>query len=304
MYTLSSTQRELIRSLSEDLSRVPGIRAVVLGGSHARGRARPDSDIDIGLLYREDAPFSIDELRSLAGRVHDQGRPVVSNFYDWGPWVNGGSWLTIGGQRVDFLYKNLDQLERVIAQAHRGHYEHCYSQHAPFGFYSDTYLAEVQASVVLYDPDAIVQRLKRATIEYPEALRKNLSRDAIGAATFDLHTARLTAAASDTYLTLATVIRILDRLVHALFALNRRYRVNDKTALSELADAEHLPRDFAARLQSLVTHPGSTPADLLAMVSGVSELVKETAALAAGVLDIEDDSPPWLKQLAEAGPIE
>ena len=35
------------------LSEIPGIAAVVLGGSWARGTARPDSDLDIGLYYSE-----------------------------------------------------------------------------------------------------------------------------------------------------------------------------------------------------------------------------------------------------------
>lgn len=34
------------------LGALPGIRAVVLGGSRARGTHRPDSDWDLGLYYR------------------------------------------------------------------------------------------------------------------------------------------------------------------------------------------------------------------------------------------------------------
>jgi predicted nucleotidyltransferase len=110
------------------------MQAVVLGGSYARGRARPDSDIDLGLLYRKDAPFSIEEVATIARELNDTPDPVVTGFLRVGPWVNGGSWLTIGGQRVDFLYKNLDQLERVIDDARAGRYDHTYHQHPPFGF--------------------------------------------------------------------------------------------------------------------------------------------------------------------------
>src|SRR4249919_594731 len=99
------------------LGAIPGVRAVVLGGSHARGRAQPESDIDLGLLYSDAAPFSIESVRELAEPVNDTTGPVVTDFYQWGPWVNGGAWLTIGGQRVDFLYRSLEHLDRVIAES-------------------------------------------------------------------------------------------------------------------------------------------------------------------------------------------
>ena len=76
---------------------IPGMKAVVLGGSFARGRARPESDIDLYLFYSESSPFSIQGLRELAEAVNDSPAPGVTDFYGWGRWVNGGAWLTIGG---------------------------------------------------------------------------------------------------------------------------------------------------------------------------------------------------------------
>ena len=118
----------MIDSLSQRLARLSGMQGVVLGGSYSRGQAQRGSDIDLGLLYREAAPFSIEEVRDLARQVNDTPDPVVAGFYQWGPWVNGGAWLTIGGQRVDFLYKNLDQLERVIEAAQAGRCDYDYHQ--------------------------------------------------------------------------------------------------------------------------------------------------------------------------------
>lgn len=99
MKQLSSEQSELVSTLAMRLGAVRGIMAAVLGGSHARGRARSGSDIDLGILYSEVAPFSIQSVRELAEDINDTAGPVVTNFYEWGPWVNGGAWLTIGGQR-------------------------------------------------------------------------------------------------------------------------------------------------------------------------------------------------------------
>jgi predicted nucleotidyltransferase len=130
---LSREQRELVLTLATRLGAVRGIGAVVLGGSHARGRAQPGSDIDLGILYSEVAPFSIQSVRELAEDVNDTAGPVVTDFYEWGPWVNGGAWLTIGGQRVDFVYRSLDQLERVIVDSEAGSYELDYAQQPPLG---------------------------------------------------------------------------------------------------------------------------------------------------------------------------
>ena len=183
---LSPEQSDLVSSLAEQLAAIRGIKAVVLGGSYARGRARPGSDIDLGLLYSEAGPFSIASLRELAERVNDSPWPVVTDFYGWGPWVNGGAWLTVGGQRIDFLYRNLEQLERVIAAAEAGRYEVHYLQQPPFGFFSATYLGEIAVCVPLFDPEARVAGLKRRVAVYPEALRRAVVRDYLFMAEFGL----------------------------------------------------------------------------------------------------------------------
>ena len=87
---LSPQQRELLSSLAERLGGLPGIKAVVLGGSHARGCAQPGSDIDLYILYSEAAPFSIQSIRELAEVVNDTPQPVVTHFYGWGSTVGRG----------------------------------------------------------------------------------------------------------------------------------------------------------------------------------------------------------------------
>src|SRR5215510_1277718 len=197
---LSPEQRELVSTLSKQLRAIRGIKAVALGGSYARRRARPGSDIDLGIFYSEADPFSIQSLRELAEVVNDTLEPVVAGFYEWGPWVNGGAWLTIGGQRVDFLYRNLEHLERVIAAAEAGRYEVHYLQQPPFGFFSGTYLGEVAVCIPLFDPEARLDGLKRRVADYPEALRRAVVRDYLFMAEFTLTAfAPKVAARSDTY---------------------------------------------------------------------------------------------------------
>lgn len=65
-----------------------------------------------------------------------------------------------------------------------------------------------------------------------------------------------------------------------LFALNRRYIVNDKTALDEIGEMAHAPRDFGARAQRTFERVGGAPAGLQAAVERVAALPRETVALA------------------------
>jgi predicted nucleotidyltransferase len=281
---LSLEQRELVSSLAKQLGAIRGIRAVVLGGSHARGRAQAGSDIDLGILYSEAAPFSIASLRKLAEVVNDSPGPVVTSFYEWGPWINGGAWLTIGGQRVDFLYRSLEHLERVIAEAEAGRYELDYAQQPPFGFFSGTYLGDVAVCVPLFDPEGRLDLLKRRVADYPEALRRAVVQDHLWAAEFGLHAfARKFATRGDAYGTAACLTRAVNGLVLVLFALNRTYLINDKTALAEIAEFERAPREFGSRVQQTLAHLGASPEELVSAVESVAQLVRETAGLSDGL---------------------
>jgi hypothetical protein len=281
---LSAKQRELMSSLAQRLGTIRGMRAVVLGGSHARGRAEAGSDIDLGLLYSEAAPFSIQSVRELAEAVNDTAGPVVTDFYQWGPWVNGGAWLPIGGQRVDFLYRSLEHLERVIAESVAGRYEVHYLQQPPFGFFSGTYLGEIAVCLPLFDPDALIDALKRRVANYPEALRRAVVQDYLFMAEFTITAfASKVAARSDTYGTSACLTRAVNELVLALFALNCKYPINDKSALAEVAEFERVPREFGPRVQKALAHLGASAMELVAAVESVAQLVRETVELADGL---------------------
>ncbi len=104
-----------VTTLVEQVARVPGVKAVTLGGSRARGMARADSDWDFGLYYR--GTIDPDAIRALGypGHVAEPG--------DWGRIVNGGAWLEVDGDRVDLLYRNLDEVEHWLAEANAGRFE-------------------------------------------------------------------------------------------------------------------------------------------------------------------------------------
>jgi predicted nucleotidyltransferase len=281
---LSVTQRELVSSLTTRLASIPGVAAVVLGGSFARGRARPGSDIDLGLLYSETAPFAIQSIRELTAAVNDTPDPVITEFYEWGPWVNGGAWLTIGGQRVDFIYRSIEHVGRVIDDAQAGRYQLDYLQQPPFGFFGPTYLGEIAVCIPVFDPAARLDGLKRRVSVYPEPLREAVVRDQLWMAELTLGAFALKfAARGDVHGTATCLTRATNHVVLALFALNRTYPINDKTALEEIAEFERAPRDFGPRLDDLFARLGASVVELGGAVERVGQLLRETIELTDGL---------------------
>jgi hypothetical protein len=241
--------------------------------------AAPGSDLDLGVLYREAAPFPLERVRALAAEVNDSPAPVVTDFWAWGPWVNGGAWLTVRGQRVDFLYRSIEHLERVIADAHAGKFELHHGQQPPFGFLSTTYLGELAICVPLFDPSGVVAELKRRVSVYPEPLRRALVQSYLWASEFTLESfAPKFAQRGDALGAAGCLTRVAHHLVLVLFALNRRHLLNDKTALAEIAGFAQAPRDFGPRVTRLLAQLGETPAELARAVDAASGLVAETVA--------------------------
>jgi predicted nucleotidyltransferase len=148
-----------LREIAGLLAGVDGVEAVVLGGSRARGTHRPDSDYDLGLYYRDD--LDVAHLRILAVEVSGRETEVTARG-GWGPWVDGGGWLTVDGERVDWIYRDLARVERIQAECRQGRYEIGFQPGHPLGFYSHTYAGEVALCRPLSSAPA--------TLDYPPAL--------------------------------------------------------------------------------------------------------------------------------------
>src|SRR5919108_3336434 len=106
-----------VAQLAAKLAGLPGVVAVVLGGSRASGTHRPDSDWDLGLYYRARRPLAPEDVRRLGHPGH------VSELGDWGPIMHGGAWLTVAGVAVDVIFRDLDRVERWLEDARDGRFE-------------------------------------------------------------------------------------------------------------------------------------------------------------------------------------
>lgn len=166
----------LARKVAARAACVPGVVAVALGGSHARGNARPDSDLDLGLTYEAARPFDLAALNALCRDLDDSGTASATPPGGWGPWVDGGAWLTVGGRRVDFIYRELGRVERSVEDALAGRVSLHVQPGHPHGIHGHHYAAELASGVPLHDPAGRLDELCIRLGGYPAALAEALDR--------------------------------------------------------------------------------------------------------------------------------
>jgi predicted nucleotidyltransferase len=139
------------------LAEVPGIVAVVLGGSRARGTASATSDYDVGLYYGPDEPLDTEHLLNVVGDlVDDSSAAAVTPVGGWGPRIVGGGWLSIGGRKVDLLYRGVEPVRAVISDCRAGQISMDYQPGHPHGFCSAIWMGEVALCEPLHDPQGLI----------------------------------------------------------------------------------------------------------------------------------------------------
>jgi hypothetical protein len=143
-----------VRELAKRLIEIPGVVAVTLGDP--RGPMQPDSEWGFGLYYRD--AIRAEDVRALGfeSAVVEPG--------DWGRLANGGGQLTVEGQRVDLLYRDLDVVQHWIDEAEAGSYEVERVEGSVAGMATYVLAGELALAEVL------AGELPRP--EFPEALRE------------------------------------------------------------------------------------------------------------------------------------
>jgi hypothetical protein len=262
-------------ALAERLTSVDGVVGVVLGGSRARGEHVPESDVDLGIYYRDD--LDIAALGALAREVAGPDAQVTKRG-EWGPWVDGGGWLVIGGDKqagdglhVDWIYRDVDRVWDAWARAHRGSYDWNSQTGHPLGVPDFGYVGELALAVVLADPTGELAELQNA-ITYPDALREALRRN-LWEAEFLLQIAAKATSRGDSAYVALCLSRALLLCAHALHAHDGRWLVNEKGAVPAAGALPSAPTDFERRVTGLLGQLGKTPEDLRESIDVAEELV-------------------------------
>ncbi|MBC9931039.1 nucleotidyltransferase domain-containing protein [Chitinophaga qingshengii] len=271
---LSEDKLQLLTRIAEDLRQVEGVEAIVLGGSYAAGMATEQSDLDIGIYYHAQHAFDTNDIKTIVER-YAVSPATVTAFYEWGPWVNGGAWMMTEQGKVDFLYRNIDQVQDTIDKAQRGEWENHYEQQPPYGFSSVIYLAEISICRPLYDHAGILAAWKQVVATYPPRLRETIVRQSLWSAEFTLWQTAGFAEKQDVYNTVGCLARAVKNLVAAVFAINERYPLGDKRVMEQLQGATKIPPDFNEKIDGILSVSKNTISQNVAQLQSLhSELVQ------------------------------
>jgi predicted nucleotidyltransferase len=234
-----------VATLAEELAGLAGAVAVVLGGSRATATHRPDSDWDLGVYYRRSQrPLDPGDVR----RLGHEG--LVSRLGEWGPIVHGGAWLTVGGTPVDVLFRDLDTVERWLAEAREGRFEvlaqNGYLAGAP------TYLPVGELAICR----PIAGEVPRPS--FPEPLAAAAPPRWKGRAGVSLMFAEGHARAADAVCCAGMLAHAVLCAAHGRLAERREWVLNEKRLVQRAGLDE---------AQALLARPGATAAELAATVA-------------------------------------
>lgn len=272
----------LIQKIVEEVRRVLGVQALALGGSRARGTHTESSDIDLGIYYHPGQPLDIEALRLVAARLDDRhSLDLVTPIGGWGPWINGGGWLTVDGMAVDFVYRDLVKLEAVIDDCLKGQIEIFYQPGHPHGFVTSIYAGEAGVCRPLWDPDGVLAGLKAKVMPYPEALRAAEFYRFAWEIGFSVMIARKSIDRADVTYAAGACFRGAMCLLRVLFALNREYWLNEKGAVA-MADAFAVkPARLRQRIEEVFAMLQAQPEAIRAAVEVLDGLRRDVEELMA-----------------------
>lgn len=215
-WCLGHYRRVVIEHLLPQLASLSGLVAITLGGSRAVGTERADSDWDLGLYYRDS--FDVEQLRRLGypGYVAGPGA--------WGRIMNGGAWLTVDGEPVDLLLRDLNQVERWQREAALGRFDIDNLEGHVAGVPTYLVVAEVAVGRVLFG--------SLPPVRYPPALRQAAPSRWRWVAAFSMFYAAKHASRDDQLATLGMISRAATQAAHARMAEQARWVLNEKGLLA------------------------------------------------------------------------
>ncbi|AJY77948.1 nucleotidyltransferase family protein [Paenibacillus beijingensis] len=267
----------IISIIIDSLKQVNGVHALVLGGSRARGTENPNSDIDIGIYYSANSGLDIAQLRRVASILDDDNRDnLITEIGGWGPWINGGGWLKVYQKPVDFLYRDLNKVSKVIKQCLIGDITIDYQPGHPHGFINSMYLAEIALCKVLWDPSGLVGEMKSRTNPYSHVLQKSIIQKFLWEANFSLEIGKKGIYKKDLSYIAGCCFRSISCMNQVLFALNETYWMNEKGAAAIADSVSMVPSKYSNRINNILTLVTEDQGGLEKALAMLSNLIHET----------------------------
>ena len=149
----------MVEKLFAELSALPEVEAIALGGSRATDHYDEKSDYDVYLYCTGDVP---EETRT---RILSQycGRMEIGNHF----WEYEDNCTLNNGIDIDILYRDLDDFSADVASV--------VEQYQPRNGYTTCMWHNLLTCKIVYDKDGRLEAAKRRfSVPYPEPLKRNI----------------------------------------------------------------------------------------------------------------------------------
>lgn len=259
-------RESLLKEMAGDLAAVDGVVAVALGGSRARGTHRADSDVDLGIYY-DRGRLDLLALEDLAHRWSRRHVNIAAPG-GWGPWVDGGAWLTVDGSDIDWILRDVARVREQCLRAQRGEYGFHTQPGHPFGFLDVAYAGEAATAVPLSDVEGVLAGLRDIVTPYPEALRAAMI-GGLWQVDFLLDGAVKGAKRGDAvYVALCSSHSVL-LVAHAWHAAAGEWVTNEKALALHVAGLPIDSRGFTQTVTNALANIGRQPTDLESTIANL-----------------------------------
>ena len=198
--------------------------------------------------------------------------------------MNGGGWLEIRGHHVDFLYREIGAVREAIEDCIAGRPRSVYQLGHPLGFHIQIYAGEIHVCRPLYAATSALAQLKSLVHEYPEKLRTAATTRHLFDAEFEISIAAKPAERTDVMYVAGCLFRAAGFMTLVLYALNRKFFLNEKGAIAESRGFAIKPARFHDTVANVLGNLGTTPAELSASVARFQRLAAELRQLATSEL--------------------
>ena len=245
----------ILSQVLQTFQHVAGIDAIVLGGSHATGTANKNSDIDIGVYY-DGTNFDLSSFRRLAATLDDQHRKdIITEPGEWGPWIDGGGWLTINGIAVDILFRNTQKVISVINACMDGKITIDYQCGHPFGFVNSIYMGELAYCKILCNNNNLVLDQKKKLAIFPRRYQNAVIERFLWECEFSMKCGTKAISKGDVLYAAGSIFRCGISLLQVLYAMNEMYMLNEKGCLQRLLQQKlaYIPMNFAKDMEAALS---------------------------------------------------
>ncbi len=269
-------RRRIAQRVSDAYQRFPGVAAVFSWGSTASGHADGSSDVDVGVYVRTDPPDDAARRAALRGLADDPDAAVMIPFARLVAsdkfWVDGVpvfvAWWDLNKERRFLrsrLTRLLDSLDDALAENEVG---------------------EIQRSRVLFDPEGVIEGLRRIISDRMTRLGPRLARERVDRARATIEEDLPRALACDDLVWAEECHRnALNELVRVVYYLNGRLLRRLKGVEDDMEGLDVKPADCSGRLRRIAGAP---------VAEALPELEALLAEVVGALLESEPAGPPQL----------